>query len=111
VLQKIQQSIVVLWLREVVLWLREVVLTLHRRLHLPHPKLPRQAANRGYQPNINSQKVSPTLVDQYTRKSRNNSFCGWLYSLIFLSSISRLGGSTRELARFAHGHGKLQMNR
>jgi hypothetical protein len=98
VLQKIRQSVVVLWLRE-------VVLTLHRRLHLPHPKLLRQAANRGYQPNINSQKVSPTLVDQYTRKSRDNRFCGWLYSLIFLLSISRLGGSTRELARFAHGHG------
>jgi hypothetical protein len=28
-----------------------------------------------------------------------------VYSLIFLSSVARLGGSTRELARFAHGHG------
>jgi hypothetical protein len=45
-------------------------------------------------------------MDQYTKKSHDNHFCGWLYSLIFTIATSRWGGSSRELAHPAHGHCK-----
>jgi hypothetical protein len=47
VLQKIQQSVIVLWLRK-------VVLTLFLQLCLPHPNVLRAAATLRNQPDLNS---------------------------------------------------------
>jgi hypothetical protein len=59
----------------------------------PPPKLACADAKSRHQRDPNRQKVSPTPIDQYTRGSHDNSFCVWLYSFIFLSSITWWGGT------------------
>jgi hypothetical protein len=74
--QKNQQSVVVLLLHQVV-WL------LVRLRRLPHPNLACTPAELRRQRDTSSANALVASIYQYTKKSHDNSFCGWLNNLIF----------------------------
>jgi hypothetical protein len=82
------------------------VVVMSRSLHpLHHQNSRRVAAQLEYHQNINSTKYSYIYNQLNTKKSHDNSNCGWLYSFIFNNVVMLLGGSLRELDRYAHQYG------
>jgi hypothetical protein len=60
-----------------------LVVVLHRRSWLPQPSPPAEAATSNFQQNSNSKSFSQVINYYYTTGSHDNSYCGWLYNLIF----------------------------
>jgi len=77
-------------------------------LHLwPQLESQRAAAKSTYHANSSSTSCSILSIIYYSKKSRNNSYCGCYYSLMFGMVMMLVGGSLRESGHCAHGYGSV----